>query len=199
MVVYFHWKWQKPQLKLAQAEKEFIGSCNWTVQANSSSFRHHWIYFFKRCYQHLISFFPSLCSAFLCIDFFLRQVIFPGVYVILGLGSGAKESKYIPLANCQILRLDLIGSDWVICLSLKQSLGPESFTARLGPRDHGKSRWSCQLYRVTMSKIGWWSSKEISCSFTRRVSMLYRFTLIPSDFSCFSLRKSAVFQENTIF
>lgn len=75
---------RNPNLNWLKQKKGFIGSCNWTVQANSSSFRHHWIYFLKRCYQHLVSLFPSLCSTFLCVDFFLRQASYPGVYTVTG-------------------------------------------------------------------------------------------------------------------
>lgn len=47
------------------SRKGFFGSCIRTVQANSSGFRHHWIYFFKWCYRTLFLSFhlPALLSS----------------------------------------------------------------------------------------------------------------------------------------
>lgn len=70
VVVYFHCKWQKPQLKLAPAEKEFIvhlieqssliALASGTIESIS----------LNDVTGRLISLFPPLCSDFLCVDFF---------------------------------------------------------------------------------------------------------------------------------
>ena len=195
MVVYFHWKWQKSQLKLAQAKKTWLArvieqsrliapASGTTESVSLNDVTSIWF----------LSFFPSLCSAFLRIDSLLRQVIFPVVYSIPSLSP--VETEHLPLHNImQVLRLDLIGSDLVMCPSLNQSQSPESCTAKLGPPDRqGSCTWSQEV------KSGWWwFSKENSCPLIRRrgISAVQSQNLT-FCLNAFLLRKSAVIQENTI-